>query len=95
MELVAYRIVQEALTNALRHARAHRAVVRLDLAGEALRIVVCDDGRGRASDAAAGHGLVGMRERVAVYGGSLHAESLSSGGFRVEATVPLRPLVRP
>jgi len=89
VELVAYRIVQEALTNALRHARAHRAVVRLDLTAGALRIVVCDDGRGRAPDAASGHGLVGMRERAAVYGGSLHAESLSSGGFRVEATVPL------
>jgi len=60
-----------------------------------LRIVVCDDGRDRTPGAAVGHGLVGMRERVAVYAGSLDAGPIFGGGFRVDATVPLQPLVRP
>jgi signal transduction histidine kinase len=93
VELTAYRIVQEALTNALRHAHARLAVVRLDAASGALRIVVRDDGQGsgarRDVGSGDGHGLVGMRERVAVYGGSVTAGPCPGGGFEVDATVPL------
>ncbi len=90
-ELAAYRIVQEALTNALKHAGPARATVRLHFEPGALRIEVADDGRGAAAGgfaAGTGHGLVGMRERVAVYGGSLHAGPQPGGGFRVCALLP-------
>ena len=89
VELAAYRIVQEALTNALRHARAQRATVRLDVEPGRLRVVVSDDGAGpNGQRKPGGHGLVGMRERVAVYGGSLQVGPGPEGGFRVEATIP-------
>jgi signal transduction histidine kinase len=92
--LAAYRIVQEALTNALRHAGAHRADVRLTSRAGQLSIEVCDDGRGTngartgGSAAGGGHGLVGMRERVALYGGSLSAGPGVDGGFRIAAQLP-------
>ena len=86
--LAAYRIVQEALTNTLRHARASRAVVRVDCTSEILVIEVIDDGRGPNGTGARGHGLVGMRERVAVYGGSLVTGPGTDGGFRVAARLP-------
>ncbi|HEY5170652.1 MAG TPA: sensor histidine kinase [Acidimicrobiia bacterium] len=86
--LAAYRIVQEALTNALRHARAQRATVRLDNASGVLLIEVADDGRGPNGARSGGHGLVGMRERVAVYGGSLDTGPGAQGGFRVVAQLP-------
>ena len=86
--LAAYRIVQEALTNTLRHAAAHRAAVRLDSTPGKLVIEVTDDGRGPNGRRAGGHGLVGMRERVAVYAGSLEAGPGSGGGFRVAAQLP-------
>ena len=90
VELAAYRIVQEALTNAVRHAGAHRAVVRLDASGGTLRVRVSDDGSGQtgSTQSGSGHGLVGMRERVAVYGGSLDVGPAPGGGFQVEATIP-------
>ena len=89
VELAAYRIVQEALTNALRHARAHRATVRLDVDPGRLHVVVTDDGAGaNGSGRPGGHGLVGMRERVAVYGGTLDVGPAPGGGFRVDATIP-------
>jgi signal transduction histidine kinase len=95
VELAAYRIVQESLTNAVRHAHAECATVRLDVAGGALRVVVTDDGRGSSTETAGrsrgrggGHGLVGMRERVAVYGGSLEVGPSPGGGYRVAATIP-------
>jgi signal transduction histidine kinase len=89
VELAAYRIVQEALTNALRHAHAHRATVRLDVHAGSVRVVVSDDGSGHnGGRRSGGHGLVGMRERVAVYGGSLGVGPAPEGGFRVEATIP-------
>ncbi|HET7652162.1 MAG TPA: sensor histidine kinase, partial [Acidimicrobiales bacterium] len=97
VELAAYRIVQEALTNARKHSRgARRATVRLDVARGALEVVVTDDGvasngasRGTGTGArASGHGLIGMRERVAVYGGSLDAGPIEGGGYRVTATLP-------
>jgi signal transduction histidine kinase len=89
VELAAYRIVQEALTNALRHAQAHRATVRVAVAAGSLRVVVSDDGAGQnGARRPGGHGLVGMRERVAVYGGSLEVGPVPGGGFRVEAAIP-------
>jgi signal transduction histidine kinase len=89
LELAAYRIVQESLTNALRHANAGRATVQLRTTAASLHIVVADDGVGRGAGVGDGHGLVGMRERVAMYGGSLSAGPAPTGGFRVDATVPL------
>ena len=86
--LAAYRVVQEALTNALRHAGARRARVRLDSTVGTLLIEVTDDGRGPNGRPVRGHGLVGMRERVAVYGGSVDAGPEADGGFRVAARLP-------
>jgi signal transduction histidine kinase len=86
--LAAYRIVQEALTNTLRHARADRAGVHLECTSERLAIEVTDDGRGPRRETAGGHGLIGMRERVAVYGGSVDAGPGHGGGFRVTAELP-------
>jgi signal transduction histidine kinase len=86
--LAAYRIVQEALTNTLRHARASRAGVHLDCTSEVLAIEVTDDGRGPRKGTHRGHGLIGMRERVAVYGGSLDIGPGSRGGYRVTVTLP-------
>ena len=90
VELAGYRIVQEALTNALRHAHARLATVRLETIPGALHIVVRDDGQGPGAGRAAGggHGLIGMRERVAVYGGSFTAGPSPGGGFEVETTLP-------
>jgi signal transduction histidine kinase len=87
-ELAAFRIVQEALTNTRRHARAGRACVRLDYSPTELRIDVTDDGRGRTG-AHEGHGLIGMRERTALYGGSLDVGPAAGGGFRVTAVLPV------
>jgi signal transduction histidine kinase len=92
LELAAYRVVQEALTNCLKHAGATRACVNLGLEGGALLVTVVDDGRGAAVTApevGTGQGLVGMRERVTVYGGRLTAGPAAAGGFRVEATFPV------
>jgi signal transduction histidine kinase len=92
--LTAYRVVQEALTNVLRHASAHRAVVALDFAGTGeLVVTVIDDGRGHATGSGrpGGHGLAGMRERVAVLGGRLDAGPRAEGGFAVRAHLPLAP----
>src|SRR5213076_115 len=74
IELSAYRIVQEALTNALKHAGEARAWVKIRYTSDSLELEIADDGTGAASPAATGgHGLVGMRERVALYGGRLDA----------------------
>jgi signal transduction histidine kinase len=86
LELAAYRIVQEALTNTRRHARATRACVRLTYAPEALHIDITDDGR-NAAGTRAGHGLIGMRERAALYDGTLDAGPAPGGGFRVTAVL--------
>jgi signal transduction histidine kinase len=88
----AYRIVQEALTNTLRHAGATRAVVTVRATPEALELDVLDDGRGGTATAAgngAGRGIAGMRERAATLGGSVQAGPLPDGGFRVHARLPL------
>jgi signal transduction histidine kinase len=88
MDLTAYRLVQEALTNTLRHAHATRVLVHVGYCDEALRIYVRDDGQG-PDGAAAGTGLLGMRERVAVYGGTLWTGAAEGGGFELRAELPL------
>jgi signal transduction histidine kinase len=89
VELAAYRIVQEALTNTRRHARASRATVRLYVRAGSLHVVVSDNGSGPdGGHGSGGHGLIGMRERVAVYGGSLCVGPGPEGGFRVDAAIP-------
>jgi signal transduction histidine kinase len=88
LDLTAYRLVQEALTNTLRHAHAGRAVVRIGYRERALVISVRDDGQG-PHGSLPGTGLLGMRERVAVYGGSLTAGAAEGGGFELCAELPL------
>ena len=83
-----YRVVQEALTNTIRHANASRATVELDWRPTDLRLVVTDDGRGPSSGGG-GHGLHGMRERVRAFGGTLMTGPADTAGFRVEAVLPL------
>jgi signal transduction histidine kinase len=87
LSLAAYRIIQEALTNTRRHAHATSARVRVEHAGEAVRIEVSDDGHGPAGSRP-GHGLIGMRERVALYGGRVESGPGDGGGFRVSAVLP-------
>ena len=94
LELSAYRVVQEALTNVLKHAQARHATVRLGYGHDALRIAVVDDGRGhvvlRDGDGS-GFGLVGLRERVALFGGEFESGNLEPGrpGYKVVATLPM------
>jgi signal transduction histidine kinase len=91
VDLTAYRIVQEALTNVLRHAGPATATVRLIYGDDQLRVQVEDDGhRGVAGwPPGGGNGLLGLRERVAALGGRLEAGPRPVGGFRVLATLPL------
>jgi signal transduction histidine kinase len=90
LDLTAYRIVQEALTNVRRHSGATRCEVTLDYRDDDLRLEVQDDGRGPSAAAAPdGHGLVGMRERVTLYGGELVIGPGHAGGFSVRARLPV------
>jgi signal transduction histidine kinase len=89
LDLSAYRIVQEALTNTLRHARATRAEVTVSYTPDALELDVLDDGRGSLDNGSGGHGLVGMRERAVLLGGTLEAGPDHGGGYRVHARLPL------
>ncbi len=89
IEMCAFRVIQEALTNTLRHARATSARVRLEYRSGVLELEVTDDGSGSAAAARFGRGLDGMRERVELYGGELEAGMRSeSPGFRVLARLP-------
>jgi signal transduction histidine kinase len=100
--LTAYRIIQEALTNVVRHAPGADAVVHVRIGSAGVRIRVTDTGRGpwpggaspRAANLAAGdgHGIIGMRERAAIFGGTLEAGPLSGGGFQVTAFLPVAPI---
>jgi signal transduction histidine kinase len=91
VDLTAYRLVQEGLTNALKHARARRAQVLVRYSDGNIEVTVSDDGQGAGSGDGGGHGLVGMRERVAVYGGQLEAGPRPEGGYRLRAKLPLAP----
>lgn len=89
VDLSAYRIVQEALTNSLRHAGGASARVRLRYEPDALELEVIDDGPGPAADnIGGGHGLIGMRERAQLFGGEVVAGSRPGGGFAVRARLP-------
>lgn len=91
LDVSAYRVLQEALTNAMRHAQASSVSVLLRYAADEIEISVTDDGGGPGAAAASermGHGLVGMRERVALFGGELQAGAGSQGGFTVRARLP-------
>jgi signal transduction histidine kinase len=91
VDLSAYRIVQEALTNVIRHAQADSVTVTLNYRGSDLEVTVTDDGLGAVSNGDGGHGLVGMRERVALFGGDLSAGPIGADGhgYRVHAALPV------
>jgi len=96
LEMSIFRVIQEALTNVVKHAAGARAAVAVTVSAGRVRIEVTDDGGtaaypaggGRADSPGAGHGIVGMRERIAAFGGWLVAEPRSGGGFQVLAEVP-------
>jgi signal transduction histidine kinase len=89
VDLTAYRLVQEGLTNAIKHARASRADVLVRYGDDEVEIVVTDDGTGGGDGGGSGHGLVGMRERVAVYGGELESGPRPEGGYGLHARLPV------
>ncbi|MEV0645001.1 sensor histidine kinase [Phytomonospora sp. NPDC050363] len=92
VELAAYRIIQEALTNVVKHAAPADCLLRLTDDGRVLTVEITDSGPGRRllPPGPGGHGMLGMRERVAVYGGEFTAGRMQGGGFRVAATLPYR-----
>jgi signal transduction histidine kinase len=89
VELSAYRVVQEALTNTLKHAQATRADVAVRFLEDELDVEVRDDGVGAGNGNGSGHGLIGMRERVTAFGGTLDTGAAPGGGFAVAARFPL------
>jgi signal transduction histidine kinase len=89
VDLSAYRIVQEALTNALKHAGPAQARVTVRYGQDELELEIADDGAGTGDGKGSGHGLIGMRERVSVYGGELHAGRRPGGGYALRARLPL------
>ena len=89
VDLTAYRLVQEGLTNALKHARAKNAEVLVRYSNGFVELSVTDDGTGDGGGDSGGHGLVGMRERISVYGGDLEAGPRPEGGYRLRATLPV------
>ena len=89
VDLTAYRLVQEGLTNVVKHAQATRAEVLVDYGDSYLEVTVSDNGKGVGNGDGGGHGLVGMRERVSVYGGELDAGPQPGGGYRLRAKLPL------
>jgi signal transduction histidine kinase len=93
LDLSAYRILQEAITNVLKHAQATRVEVTIAYQPDAVLLTVSDNGMGvqQRVGAATGHGLIGMRERVELFNGELTAGSGSLGGYTVHATLPLSP----
>jgi signal transduction histidine kinase len=89
LDLSAYRIVQEGLTNALKHAGAGHADVTVRYGRDELQIEVRDDGAGQRANDGLGHGLVGIRERVTIFGGEMSAGTAPEGGFVLTARLPL------
>jgi signal transduction histidine kinase len=86
--LAAYRVVQESLTNVLKHADATRVTVHIEHGPAEVTVTVTDDGTGGTQDTA-GHGIAGMRERIIALGGTLDAGPAASGGFAVRARIPM------
>jgi signal transduction histidine kinase len=95
LDLVAHRIVQESLTNVIRHAEATRVRVQVGYLDDRLTIEVTDDGRGVQAGLSPGLGVTGMRERAELYGGRCELSELPAGGVRVTATLPLEPAGAP
>ncbi|GID30522.1 sensor histidine kinase [Paractinoplanes brasiliensis] len=91
LDLTAYRIIQESLTNALKHADARTAGVSLRRDGQWLEMAIRDDGRGPATDYRPGRGLLGIRERVALFEGTVTYGPAGRAGFQVTARLPLTP----
>jgi signal transduction histidine kinase len=89
IDLSAYRIVQEGLTNALKHAQASKADVTVRYRPDEVELEVYDDGRGPATTDGLGHGLIGVRERVHIYGGAMSAGAAPTGGFVLSARLPV------
>jgi signal transduction histidine kinase len=89
VDLTAYRLVQEGLTNAVKHARATQAEVVVHYGDGEIEVIVSDNGTGVGNGDGGGHGLVGMRERVSVYGGELDAGPQRGGGYRLRAKLPI------
>jgi signal transduction histidine kinase len=89
VDLSAYRIVQEALTNALKHAGPARARVRISFIPDQLQLEVVDDGPGTGTGGGSGHGLVGIRERAELFGGHVEAGRRPEGGYAVRASLPI------
>ena len=94
VDLAAYRLVQEALTNVIKHAGAARVCITVVHTSGAVELDISDggcgpSGAGLGADRAGGHGLIGMRERLALYGGELHARARTGGGFQVTARIPI------
>ena len=89
VDLSAYRIVQEALTNTVKHSRAGSADITVVHRGSALDIEVCDDGYGAVDGYSTGRGLLGINERVSMFGGLVEHGGGERGGFRVHAVLPI------
>jgi signal transduction histidine kinase len=89
VDLSAYRIIQEGLTNALKHAQASHADVIVRYGSDELQIEIRDDGRGAATTDGLGHGLVGVRERIKIYGGEMSAGTATEGGFVLSTRLPI------
>jgi signal transduction histidine kinase len=94
VDVSAYRILQEALTNIVKHAGPARASVVVGYGSEAVEVEVSDDGKGPVTGNGTGYGLAGMRERVELHGGTLEAGSRHGGGFTVRARLPLNAVAR-
>jgi len=94
IDLSAFRVVQEALTNVMKHAHASAAEVQIRQAGSRLELSVIDDGNGGEVNGAAGNGLAGMRERVQLLGGRFTAGPRPEGGFAIRASIPLDGVAR-
>lgn len=90
LDLTAYRLVQEGLTNARKHSQASRTEVRLRYASDGIEVEVCDNGKGTGTHEGGGLGLIGMRERVSIFGGELEAGPRGEGGYRLRARLPMR-----
>lgn len=91
VETTCYRIVQEALTNVIRHARAGQVKVEIRAGAEEIEVVVVDDGVGIGGATGSGRGIAGMRERVELLGGRFEVVAERDGGTRLRASIPLRP----